>query len=174
MTEILDKLKDCVNLGVVPLLGIFILATLLQFLPMEALVKLGVMSIQIKYSAYFGFALLSSGSLLIATALKWIWDNGGRDHLDAYFLRKEAHDLTDDEKEILARFINGKTRSLSLSIKKAAVCGLQKRRFMAPTGNFATSVTTLSIPFTMQRWAWEYLNRNPHLLDIIEVQKEAA
>ncbi len=170
MLEILEKLKNWLNLGVVPLLGLLVFTGFFIFLPPEALEKLGLIGLKNKYSTYFGLAFVFSITFLFAATLNAFWKvflgRWLKEKAAVYFYKKEAYDLTNDEKEILNLFIKGKTRTKNLSIKNGVVLGLEKRMFIIRIGQLSTDATSWSFPFSMQPWAWEYLNKNPHLLNI--------
>lgn len=172
MTEIFEKLKGWLNLGVLPLLGILLFTGFFIFLPSEALLKLGLVDVKSKFSTYFGLGFVFSTTFLIAAMLNGFWKvflaRRLKEMANVYFYRKEAHDLTDEEKEILNIFIKGKTRSTSLSMKNGVVLGLEKRMFIIRVGQLGTDAISWSFPFNIQPWAWEYLNKNPHLLDVEE------
>lgn len=170
MTEIIEKLKGWLNLGVLPLLGILLFTSFFIFLPSEALVKLSLIDLKNTYNTYFGLGFVFSTTFLLAAMLNGFWkiflSHQLKEMASIYFYKKEAHDLTNEEKEILNIFIKGKTRSASLSMKNGAVLGLEKRMFIIRVGQLGTDAISWSFPFNIQPWAWEYLNKNPHLLNV--------
>ena len=169
MIDALGKLKGWLNLGVGPLLVLLIFTGLISFLPDNTINALGLTEIRNSYSKYFGLAFIfASASLLVAvvTGVRNVFlDNWLKEKARLYFYKKEAHDLTEEEKEILEIFINGKTRSASLSLQNGTVLGLEKRMFIIRVGHLATGPFSLSFPFNIQPWAWKYLNKNPTLLN---------
>lgn len=124
------------------------------------------------YCTYFGLAFVFSVTFLFATTLNAFWKvflgHWLKEKASVYFYQKEAYDLTNEEKGILNIFIKGKTRSTSLSMKNGVVLGLEKRMFIVRVGQLGTDAISWSFPFSMQPWAWEFLNKNPHLLNIEE------
>lgn len=170
MTEIIGKIKEWLNLGVMPLIGILIFISLFVFLPDIAITKIGLAEIKTKYSIYFGLAFFFSLSFLISAAIYKLWNiwigPNLRNFADIYYLKKDARNLTEDEKEILRHFIVGKTRSANLSLKNGVVLGLEHRKIIIRLGILGTDAISMSFPFNIQPWAWEYFNKNPHLLDI--------
>lgn len=169
MTEIIDKIKEWLNLGVLPLLGLMIFSSLFVFLPEIALDKLGLVEVKIKYSVYFGLGFVFSFSFLIATLIYRLWNiyigHRLKDLTRLYFLKKDAKNLTADEKKILKYFIENQTRSASLSMKDGTVLGLENRKFIVRVGNLGTDAIRFAFPFNIQPWAWEFFNKNPGLLD---------
>ena len=172
MVEILEKLKGWLNLGVLPLLGLLLFTSFFIFLPQEALEKLGLIDLKTNYSTYFGLAFVFSITFLLAATLNAFWKvflgHWLKEKATIYFYKKEAYDLTNEEKEILNIFIKGKTRSASLSMKNGVVLGLEQRMFIVRVGQLGTDAVNWSFPFSMQPWAWEFLNKNPHLLNVEE------
>lgn len=170
MSDMLEKLKGWLNLGVLPLLGLLLFTGFFIFLPSEALEKLGLMNLKNTYSTLFGLGFVFSMTFLIAAMLNAFWKvflgHWLKEKASVYFYKKEAHDLTNEEKEILNIFIKGKIRSTNLSIKNGVVLGLEKRMFIIRVGQLGTDAITWSFPFSIQPWAWEYLNKYPQLLDI--------
>lgn len=170
MLEMLEKAKGWLNLGVLPLLGLLLFTSFLIFLPPEALEKLGLIDLRNDYLTTFGLAFVFSITFLIAAALNAFWKvffgHWLKETASIYFYKKEANDLTNEEKEILNIFIEGKTRSANLSMKDGVVLGLEKRMFIIRVGQLGTDAMSWSFPFSMQPWAWEFLNKNPHLLKV--------
>lgn len=172
MTEMLEKLKGWLNLGVLPLLGLLLFTGFFTFLPLGALEKLGLLNLKNTYGTLFGLGFVFSITFLIAATLNAFWKvflgHWLNEKARVYFYAKEAHDLTNQEKEILNIFIKGKVRSTNLSMKNGVVLGLEKRMFIVRVGQLGTDPVSWSFPFSIQPWAWEYLNKNPQLLDIEE------
>ncbi|MCF6257166.1 MAG: superinfection exclusion B family protein [Gammaproteobacteria bacterium] len=168
MSDVIEKLKGWLNLGVIPLLGILLFTSFFIFLPLESLTKLGLVDLKAKYNTYFGLGFVFSLTFLIAAAINGFWKvylgRQLKKMAAVHFYKKEAHDLTNEEKEILNIFIKGKTRSTSLSMKNGVVLGLEKRMFIIRVGQLGNDPVNWSFPFNIQPWAWEYLNKKPHLL----------
>jgi len=167
---IVGKLKEWLSLEVVPLLGILLFTSFLLFLPTVALEKLNLAEFKNTYSTYFGLGLIFSSALLIALTLNAFWrvflSHWLKDIANVYFYKKEVKNLTDEEKAILNYFIKGKTRSASLSITDGVVLGLETRKIIVRVGNVGTCAMSMSFPFNIQPWAWGFLNKNPHLLEV--------
>ena len=70
MTEMIGKIKELLNLGVMPLIGIFIFTSLFFFLPDEAITKIGLTEIKTKYRTYSSFGLEVSGHMEMVNILK--------------------------------------------------------------------------------------------------------
>lgn len=169
MSEIISKIKDWVSLGVVPVIGILILSSLLIFLPEQAINTIGLKNISEEYKLHVGLLFLFSISFFAAYCLNGLWKvflgvwlhEKGK----IFFLKREAKNLTFEEKQILKIFIENKTRSANFSMKNGVVLGLQQRGFIVRAGNLGTDSHSMSFPFSIQPWAWQHLNNNPELLE---------
>jgi hypothetical protein len=170
--DILEKVKGWLSLGVGPLLVLMLFTGLISFLPSDMIASLGLSEIKMTYGEYFGLAFIYSIAAILVASITKLWDvflgNWIKEKVTLYFYRKEAYDLTDEEREILRLFINGKTRSAHLSLKNGTVLGLERRMFIVRVGQLGTDAITMTFPFNIQPWAWEYLNKNPHLLDRLD------
>lgn len=173
MVDILDKMKGWLSLGVGPLLILLLFTGLISFLPESTIRLLGLAAIKSSYGEYFGLAFIFSMASLLVAAITGFWNIflgiWLKEKARLYFYKKEANDLTEEEKEILRIFINGKTRSANLSLKNGTVLGLEKRMFIIRVGQLGTDATSWTFPFNIQPWAWEYLNENPSLLSSANV-----
>ncbi|MCW9011045.1 superinfection exclusion B family protein [Marinobacter sp.] len=169
MTELIPKIKDWVNLGVVPVIGLLIFSSLLIFLPESTIQDVGLEALSKEYKVHIGLVFLFSIAFLVAYSLNAIWSvflgTWLREKASLYFLKKEANDLTEEEKELLKGFVENRTRSMNLSMKNGVVLGLEKRQFIIRTGNLGTDALSMSFPYAIQPWAWEYLNKHPELLE---------
>lgn len=169
MSELIPKIKDWINLGVAPVIGLLILSSILIFLPDPALQLIGVKALSEHYELHIGIMFLFSIAFLLAYSLHALWINllGQllREKASLYFLKKEANDLTEEEKKLLKSFVDNDTRSMNLSLKDPIVLGLEKRQFLVRTGTIGTDPMSMSFPFSIQPWAWEHLNKHSELLN---------
>ncbi len=151
------------------MLVLFIFTGLISFLPESTITSLGLSSIKSSYGEYFGLSLIFSTASLLVAAITGFWriflGQFLNEKVILYFHKKEANNLTDEEKGILKIFINGKTRSAHLSLKNGNVLGLENRMFIVRVGQVGTDAINWKFPFNIQPWAWKYLNENPSLLD---------
>lgn len=169
MSEIIPKIKDWVNLGVVPVIGLLIFSSLLIFLPESTIQDIGLKALSEEYKVHVGLVFLFSIAFLVAYSMNGLWriflGTWLHEQASLYFLKKEANDLTEEEKALLKSFIENRTRSMNLSMKDGVVLGLEKRRFIIRTGLLGTDALSMSFPYAIQPWAWEHLNRHPELLE---------
>lgn len=169
MPELIPKIKDWVNLGVVPIIGLLIFSSLLIFLPESVIQNIGLKALSEEYKIHIGLVFIFSIAFLVAYSLNGLWrvflGTWLHEQASLYFLKKEATDLTNEEKLLLKSFLENKTRSMNLSLKNGVVLGLEKRRFIIRSGNLGTDIASMSFPYAIQPWAWEYLNKHPELLE---------
>ena len=76
---------------------------------------------------------------------------------------KRMHDLTPQEKQILRVFFENNTRSCSLNVANGVVGGLVAEEIIYRSANISQGGTVFS--HNIQPWAWDYLRKNPHLID---------
>lgn len=168
MSELISKLRDWVNFGVVPVIGLLIFSSFLIFLPDSTIQDIGLKALSEEYKIHIGLVFLFSIAFLVAHSLNAFWrvflGTWLHEQASLFFLKKEANDLTDEEKVVLKSFIENKTRSMNLSVKSGVVLGLEKRGFIVRTGNLGTDAVSMSFSYAIQPWAWEYLNKHPELL----------
>lgn len=169
MVDVFEKMKGWLSLGVGPLLVLFIFTALISFLPESTIASLGLSSIKSSYAEYFGLSLIFSTASLLVAAITGFWSiflgQYLKEKVRLHFYKKDANNLTDEEKGILKIFINGKTRSANLSLKNGTVLGLENRMFIVRVGQLGTNAISWTFPFNIQPRAWKYLNENPSLLD---------
>lgn len=168
MTDFIGKIKDWLNLGVVPLLGILVFSSLFLFVPDSILENLKLFEIKNKYGLYFGLSFFFSISFLVASGAYNLWKIWLgpmlKEYVSLFYYKKDAKHLTEDEKEIIRSFIDGATRSAILSIQNATVLGLERRKIIIRVGNVGTTGFGFNFPFNIQPWAWEFYNKNPDIL----------
>ncbi len=76
--------------------------------------------------------------------------------------KKYLKTLSEEEKEILRRFFDNNKKTQRLRLQSGVVQGLQMHNIIFPASNISTRL--LEVDFNVEDWAWEYLNKNPHLL----------
>ncbi len=83
-----------------------------------------------------------------------------------FWVRKQSkrlHDLTPQEKKILKMFVENNTRSIPLDVANGVVGGLVSEKIIYRSVNISLRGTVFS--HNIQPWAWNYLRKNPHLID---------
>ncbi len=168
MTNFIGKIKDWLNLGVMPLLGILVFTSLFLFLPDSVLAKLNLFEVKDNYRIVLGLSFFFSISFLFASCVHSLWKimlgPMLRDFVSIFYHKKDAKNLTEDEKEIIRMFINGATRAATLSIQNPTVLGLERRKIIVRVGNVGATGFGFNFPFNIQPWAWEFYNKNQDIL----------
>jgi len=72
------------------------------------------------------------------------------------------HDLTIEEKELLAEYIDNNTRTTSIKYSNGVAKELESSMVIRRASNMAHYHDVF--PYNIQPWAWEYLSKNPELL----------
>lgn len=140
-------------------------SAILLFASVDVLDIFGLGSFVESYRPIIGAIFVVSLSISVVSAFivvsnfiyPWIaqayWIRHGRNRLN---------NLTPDEKEILAYYINNQTRSQSLPIQSGVVNGLEREKIIVRGSQLGN---LYGFDYVMQPWAWEYLNENPSLLE---------
>ncbi len=163
--NILEKIKDLLNMGATPLLGILIFSGFFLFIPDQYLEKLKVVEIKNEYEMYFGLSFLFAFAFLLSLMYMNYLKPIFKTKINLFFYKKDAKHLTSDEKEIMRGFINQKTRAAQLSIQNATVLSLESRKIIVRVGNIGIPGFEMKFPFNIQPWAWDFYNNNPKLLE---------
>lgn len=112
------------------------------------------------FSKYFGLLLvvifLASTTLLFIDML----------YLFGYWLKRRDYTKTfgDDEKEILRYFIVKNRKSQTLPMDSGAMVCLLKHDMLRMATNLTYDYKHAE--YTISNWAWKYLKKHPHLIDI--------
>jgi len=76
--------------------------------------------------------------------------------------RERLRNLTAEERELLAKYVDGGTRSQDLDIRDGVVQGLADAGILYRSASVSKFYT--SFAHNIQPWAWDYLTENPALL----------
>ena len=76
---------------------------------------------------------------------------------------KRMHDLTPQERQILKSFLENNTRSCTLNNASGVVGGLVAEEIIYRSSSMGQFGAYFS--YNIQPWAWDYLRKNPHLID---------
>jgi len=139
---------------------------LLIFGPRWIALDLGVNQVLSKYRWEIGIGFIITFIAIMAAMLSL----AGR-YITAYvsnrfWLRRQAkrlQDLTPQEKQLLRLFLENNTRSCPLNVTNGVVCGLVAEEIIYRSANISHGGTVFS--HNIQPWAWDYLRKNPHLID---------
>ncbi len=142
-----------------------VISTLMLFSSEEVLDKLGLINARDSLQLWIGLVWLLSVSILGAEILypiyKWIsqrvtW------YFNVKHYQKRLHVLTDGEKRLLAQYIDGNTRTISVKYSDGVAKELESSVVIRRASMVAHYHDVF--PYNIQPWAWEYLTKNPQLL----------
>ncbi len=161
----LGKVVEWLKLPTKALVGVCVASGILLFSTDELLRMLGLQTLVAEYRPYVGvvfllslvFVLVSASGGLIQITRPWV--------VDAYRIRigkKRLQNLNPEERQLLAYYIKNQTRSQSLDVKSGTVNALAREHIIIRGSNLGTYY---GFDYIIQPWAWEYLNKNPHLLE---------
>jgi hypothetical protein len=161
----LKPVIDWVKGSVVPLVAIWIASALFAFTPLsEAVAKYQPwpLVIFVTSTAYLGvLCTATAGKKTIA----FIKCRRAKQHSRAGRI-DSLHNLSEDEMHVLRLFIGNNRRTIPMDMLHGEMTitanELVDRRILRVRGNF---ITTRDRAFSIEDWAWEYLNKNPEVLD---------
>ena len=164
-TAWLGKVLEVLKLSTVPALAVVFVSGLLLFAPDSLIASLGMTSFVTEWRSWVGLAFLLSAALLVAHAStsvggwvkkRWTWWTNAR------HLKMQFHRLAADEKEVLARFLLDRRKVLAFPINDGISQGLTEGKILYRSSSVGDALR--GFDFGMQPWAWEYLNKHPHLV----------
>lgn len=162
----LSKYTDWLKLPTKTLSALCVVAGILLFSSDEFLSTIGLSDIVSAYRGYIGGAFLITLALVLVNTISAIWRFFKPWVVQEYWIwqgKKRLKTLTPDEKAILRFYIDNQTRSQSLDIKNGTVNSLEKERIIY---RGSTLGTIYSFDYIIQPWSWEFLNKNPGLLEV--------
>lgn len=160
-----SRLPEWLNLKPRFWVGIFMLASILLFLPSEALDKLGLKDFRDTQKTVIGLIFLGSAVFLGSYAAEEIWSNGKKAYLEQRqlkFWRDQMSDLSPPETLILREYIDNQETTRYFAISNGIVNGLVAKNILYCSSN--VGIYHMSFPFNLQPWAWKYLNEHPEIL----------
>ena len=132
------------------------------FLPEKILSGIGVLTLQKDYRAWFGLGFLLSLCILVVHLAAHTKDFI-RSRVQLRAMRRCLHGLTEEEKDVLRYYIGGKTITQKLHPMNGVVAQLEAREVIGRSTSMGSIIEGWA--YNIQPWAWDYLNKHPHLLD---------
>jgi len=83
--------------------------------------------------------------------------------IDLKPLQQSLHSLSSEEKEYLNRYISNNTKTQYFDVRDGIACGLVGSHIIYRSSNLGHA-GTWNFAHNIQPWAWEYLQKNKHLL----------
>ncbi len=161
-----SKLVDWIKLTPRYLFALCLAGGVLLFAKASWLAPLGLDAFVGKYRFWIGLVFLVGLSLLLAHVLAHAMRKGldwWTEFRGVHQGRKRLHQLTEEERRILASYIEGKTRTQMLRISDGVVSGLVSQRIIYMSANLGSGHDPY-FAHNIQPWAWEYLNEHPELV----------
>lgn len=132
----------------------------------------GMEKVLTEHRAFLGIAFF----LFAAIALTTFWRVPGQKLLEwqsIYWSKRRLHDLTDEEKEILRKYVDEETRTQRLP-SNGVVSGLCSEHIIYRSTSTGTgSWGVVMFGYNIQPWAWKYLRKRQHLLKNIERETDS-
>jgi hypothetical protein len=162
----LEKITNLVSaLRKIPigfLLAITIVLGLILFLPDTIADKIAIKDFRDDYRKFLGPAFLLCVSFLLTKIVLSLVRNINSKRQQKR-LRKQLHNLTPEEKGYLAVFILEGRNTIYVDIGDGIVGGLLAKGIIFRSSNMFTAID--GIPYNVQPWARQYLERYPELLE---------
>jgi hypothetical protein len=164
----LSGISDLIKLQPKYLIGISIATGVLLFGTDTVVLKgIGLVEFTDKYRVWIGVTFLIVTSLLVAHFVddirKLISGKRTERQVLAYG-KKYLKALTPDEKKILKKYIEENTKTQNLNYTDGTVQELNNANIIYMSSSLSKFHTIF--PFNIQPWAWEYLNKNKHLVEV--------
>ena len=131
----------------------------------KTLDALGLKAVVAAFRPYIGAVFIVSISIVAVAAIGPVISYLGSWVAEAIWIRlrrKRLHELSPDEKQILAYYVGNQTRSQSLPIQSGVVNALVAETIIS-RGSTIGSIR--GFDYIIQPWAWSYLNKHPELLE---------
>lgn len=160
-----EKTLDVLKLSATPALTVAFASGVLLFGGDAFLATLGLTDLLKQERPLFGLAFVLSVTLLFAygaTAFsrwvrkRWTWAANARN------LQRRLHNLAPDEQEVLARFLLERRKCLTFDPRDGLSQGLAAATILFRSSALGDMVD--GFDYSIQPWAWEYLNKHPELV----------
>lgn len=161
----LSKFLDLVKLPT-RIIGAFsVVLAILVFSSDATLINFGLQTFVAQHRPYLAVGFLVTLALSLVNLVSGAWKAIYPWICEAHWIKvgkKRLNTLTPKEKEILLYYIRNQTRSQTLRIQDGTVNCLQKENIIIRASGLGT---VYGFDFVIQPWAWEYLSKNPGLLN---------
>ena len=164
LMNISDFLK-LIKLPLIFLIAILLILSFLLFAPDSYITSLGINDIIDKYRTYIGLAFVCDIFFILVEIISLLIKSL-RDYKNYYSIifkgKRKLKELTDDEKSILAYYIDNKTRTQELPFNNGIVEELSSFKIIYRASTMSLGGTYFS--YNINDWAWNYLNKHKELL----------
>jgi hypothetical protein len=160
-----SKILEWLKLSPRYLLALALCTGVFPALSPPLLSRFGLDKIDAPVRPWIGVAFLASAALLVAHLLEEAAVRIGgvvKGRLEERNLCARLRDLSPDEKEVLAKYINEDTKTRYLSVKSGVTGGLEAAGILYRSANLGS--INFKFAFNIQPWAWRHLRKHPELL----------
>lgn len=136
------------------------------FAPLDLMKFIGIEVWRAEGKPYLGSVFVVSLSIVVcfyaSEAIKWLIDKY-RKYLSIRSAQTRLKSLTPEEQKRLAGYLKDNTRTQQFGVEDGVMFGLAEADIIYPAISQANGD---DFPFNIRPWAWEYLNKNPHLVGV--------
>jgi ABC-type multidrug transport system fused ATPase/permease subunit len=141
-------------------LGLLITAVVVVVFPKEWSGELGLNGLIAAIRPYCFVLSLLMCVLLVINIVELVYRHTKMNRGYQWVLKN----LSDEERSVLRRYIEGNTKTQSFNIASGVAAGLEGTGVLYRASNAGHS-GSLAFDFNIQPWAWTRLKKNPKLLD---------
>lgn len=153
-------------------LPILLASGFVLFAPLALLKILSVDQWRDENNAYLGLSFVLSvavvGCEYILIIAKWALKKY-RVFLAMRTAQSRLKSLTPKEKKILAGYLHKETRTCHFWCEDGVIAGLYQAKILYPA---VQQANVDRFPFNISDWAWDYLKKNPNLLDGVPAEEQ--
>ena len=165
----MEKLLELVKLPVKTILALSVATGLILFLPNNIIHKLYIDNLKEKYGFIIGIVFIISISIVFINIIIYIF-NTIKEKISIlklkFYRKKILKSLDESEKNVLLEFMNSANKTVRLPIHSGTTIKLQNYKIISPAGNnHIVDARYMEIPYFIQPWAYEYLNKHKNLLE---------
>jgi hypothetical protein len=161
----LPNIPEWLKMSSAHLAAIAIAAGMLLFSPSTFTEALGVARFVIGYRMWIGVVFLASTAVLLSRTGGGLFEftrNRVRQNRTLKMWQRRLHELTSEEKRVLASYVLKGTRTQYFQLQDGVIQGLVAEKIIMRASTVGDLLT--GIAYNIQPWAWEYLKEHPRLL----------
>jgi len=163
----ISKFIEWLKLGIREICAIAIFTSLLLYLPQNLIEKIGLSTLINSYRGWIGAIWVGSLSLLTSAGIIKIC-NSITHRCKLRRVQKirvqRLQKLTIEERRVISQYINHQTRTQNFKYSDGVIKELEAFKIISRSSDIAHKFDIF--PFSIQPWAWDYLNKHPELLKI--------
>jgi hypothetical protein len=136
---------------------------------------LGLSALNQQARAWVAVSFILSAALLLAHStfeVAAIGRKKWRSRLLKKYRQAELHNLSPEEKAVLAQYIVLDTKTLRLGAGSGVAGGLEASKIIFRSSSFGSMGSGFA--YNIQPWAWSYLKQHPEVLELEGPDEEAS